>query len=363
MSDSGFVVREGHFHIADKQSYVLTGWFEHEKEDASQPVFQAFLDRDPLKTKVLCFTDSSVQQKYAKYDKNVKKEYVIIVKLPAQLEKYHRLSFCFADGTRIFERSVLQLRKVQKQLNYRISSIQVTGASCVVTGWAASENPIKINVFDKSQVPVPCEVAHFPKPDVALEFREAKAFSDSGFSVTVPMSGKKKLILQITDGESSVTQAFRAVGNHQVMFYLKKAHYFMRRNGMKNACKRAVNEMYELIGDTGNYMKWSKKNRPSDKQLARQRQDTSMDWPCLYVITPFEDTHSLTELAASMKNQTYANWRWVLVCTKQEKSRLIGQLQGKIQKDRVILVPADEKDGIQHRIAAGIQAAKASAVS
>ena len=125
MSDSGFVVREGHFHIADKQSYVLTGWFEHEKEDASQPVFQAFLDRDPLKTKVLCFTDSSVQQKYAKYDKNVKKEYVIIVKLPAQLEKYHRLSFCFADGTRIFERSVLQLRKVQKQLNYQIGRAHV----------------------------------------------------------------------------------------------------------------------------------------------------------------------------------------------------------------------------------------------
>lgn len=357
MSDSGFVVREGHFHIADKDSYVLTGWFENEKEDVGDQGFQVFLDREPLKTQVLCFTDSSVQQKYAKYDKNVTKEYVIIAKLPMQLNKYHRLTLCFADGRRVFERSVIQLRKVQNNLNYRISSIQVTGASCVVTGWAASENQIKINVFDKSNVPVQCEVAHYPKPDVALEFREADSLSDSGFSVTVPMSGKKKLILQITDGENSITQAFRAVGSRQIMLYLKKAHYFMRRNGMKNACKRAVNEIYELIGDTGNYMKWSKKNRPSDRQLARQRQEDGIDWPYLYVITPYQNTHSLTELAMAMRNQTYRNWKWVFVCTKQERNKLIAQLNANIAQEHILFVPADSKSGMQQRIAAGIKGA------
>ena len=160
-----------------------------------------------------------------KYDLKVSREYVIIVRLPEDLRRYRRLFLCLADGSRVYERRISQLRKLQGQLNYRITGIQSTGASCVVTGWAASEKPIKINVFDLSKEPMKCEVSHFPKPDVALEYREAQQLYDSGFSVTVPVNGRKKMLLQITDGEHSVMREFGASDKNRLSLYMKKAHY------------------------------------------------------------------------------------------------------------------------------------------
>lgn len=365
MGGSGFVVREGHFHITDKNSYVVTGWFEDGAENRTKAVntaatqeqrFTARLGTEQLNVQVQCFQDSLVRQKYAKYDKNIEKEYVIIVRLPEKLDGHRWLTLSLADGTKVFRRREAQLRKMQGRLNFRITNSQITGASCVLNGWAASEKPIKINVFDQTNEPVRCEISHFPKPDVALEYREVSQLSDSGFSVTVPVSGRKKFTIQITDGELSVRFKFSAVDKHRIMLYLKKAHYFLRRNGLKNACKRAVNEIYELIGDTGNYTKWRKKNAPTQAQLARQRQDTSPE-SVFYIVTPDQDSRHFAQAALSIKNQTYAKWKWVVVCMDKEKSRLKDQLDSSIPKDQLILVQVDESAGYQDQVIYGFQAA------
>lgn len=367
MSENRFVVQEGHFHIADKDSYVLTGWFEGgdagiqsgqkvSRQDVSdRKLFSVFLDCEQLRTQVLCFSDDSVRQKYAKYDLKVAKEYVIVAKLPKDLKKYRRLFLRLADGSLVYERRVSQLRRLQGQLNHRITSIQSTGASCVVSGWAASEKPVKINVFDQAKEPMKCEVSHFPKPDVALEYREAEELYDSGFSVTVPVNGRKKMVLQITDGEHSVIRVFRAVDKNRVMLYIKKANYYMKRNGVKKACKRAVNELYELAGDTGNYMKWRRKNMPAQRELEQHRQDRSAFRPLIYVITPYEDFHHFTWAAISMKNQTYGRWKWVIVCTAAEKAKLMERVHAYVSEERMLFVSADGKEGLQQRTAQGIR--------
>lgn len=365
-----FVVREGHFHIADKDTYVLTGWFEDEaasgrtgasaehasgKDVSGAELFSVFLDCKKADIRVLCFSDDSVRQKYAKHDMKVRAEYVILAKLPQDLSRYRRLFLCLADGTRAYERRVPQLRRLQGQLNYRITSIQSTGASCVVTGWAASVKPIKINVFDQAKEPVKCEVSHFPKQDVALEFREARQLYDCGFSVTVPASGRKKLALQITDGEHSVTREFRAVDRNRLLFYIKKANYFRKRNGLKKACKRAVNELYELVGDTGNYMKWRRKNMPSEKELARQRQEQGAFCPLIDLVTPYQDSHSFAATITAVKNQTYANWKWTIVCSEPEKDKLQERVRGQIPEQKLCLAVIKGQDGVQRRIAQGMR--------
>ena len=356
MMENRFVVQEGHFHIADRNSYVLTGWFEGDGQELPEHVdFSVFLDCERQKIKIRSYSDDSVRQKYMKYDLKVSREYVIIVRLPEDLRRYRRLFLCLADGSRVYERRISQLRKLQGQLNYRITGIQSTGASCVVTGWAASEKPIKINVFDLSKEPMKCEVSHFPKPDVALEYREAQQLYDSGFSVTVPVNGRKKMLLQITDGEHSVMREFGASDKNRLSLYMKKAHYYMKRNGVKKACKRAVNELYELVGDTGNYMKWRRKNMPSEKELERQRKEQSRFRPFLYVITPYEDVHYITSAAISLKNQTYSNWKWVIVCTAEEKEKLMERIRTHIPPEKLWLIPADGEEGYQHRIAAGMR--------
>lgn len=356
MIENRFVVQEGHFHIADSNSYVLTGWFEGDMQKLPEnEMFSVFLDCERQKIKVRSFSDDTVRQKYMKYDLKVSREYVIIIQMPKDLSRYRRLFLCLADGSRVYERRVSQLRRLQGQLNYRITGIQSTGASCVVSGWAASEKPIKINVFDKAKEPMKCEVSHFPKPDVALEYREAEQLYDSGFSVTVPVNGRKKMFLQITDGEHSVMREFSAADKNRLVLYAKKAHYYMKRNGMKKACKRAVNELYELVGDTGNYMKWRRKNMPSERELERQRKRRSQFQPFLYVITPYEDVHYLTSAAISLKNQTYQNWKWVLVCTAAEKEKLMERVHTHIPQERICLVYADGEEDCQHRIAKGIR--------
>ena len=374
-----FVVREGHFHIADRDTYVLTGWFEEAavqektpgqeapaknvsakaevpvgKDVSAAGLFSVFLDCKKADIRVLCFVDDSVRQKYAKHDMKVTAEYVILAKLPQDLSRYRRLFLCLSDGTRVYERRVPQLRRLQGQLNYRITNIQSTGASCVVTGWAASAKPMKINVFDQAKEPVKCEVSHFPKQDVALEFREARQLYDCGFSVTIPVNGRKKMTLQITDGEHSVTREFRAVDRNRLLFYLKKANYFRKRNGLKKACKRAVNELYELIGDTGNYMKWRRKNMPSDKELARQRQEQGTFCPLIYVVTPYQEFHTFAGAVVSMKNQTYQNWKWALVCTTAEQEKLLERVRGQIPEQKICLISAEGHEGYQQRIAQGI---------
>ena len=100
-----FVVREGHFHIADKDTYVLTGWFEEEAVSGTE-LFSVFLDRKKADIRVLSFSDDSVRQKYAKLDMKVITEYVILVKLPQDLSRYRRLFLCLADGTRDYKHSV-----------------------------------------------------------------------------------------------------------------------------------------------------------------------------------------------------------------------------------------------------------------
>ncbi len=348
MGASRFVVQEGHFHIADQNRFVLNGWFDG--MDMGAEAFGVFLDGRRLETEVRIFSDETVRQKYAKYDQKVEKEYVIIVRLPLAFKKYHKLCLRLSNGNTAYERRVSQLLKLQKQLNYRITSIQITGANCVVNGWVASEKPVKINVFDGAKEPVQCEVSHFPKPDVAFEYREAERLFDSGFSVTVPTSGTKRLELQITDGETSVARKFSAVDKNRLVVYVKKAHYYMKRNGLKQAGKRAVNEMYELVGDTGNYMKWRKKNMLSAKELEQQRQDRGNPASIVYVLTIYQDTLHFTEAALSLKNQTYDYWKWVLVCTTAEKEKALERIHGHVPPERIIFVQADKQSGHQQRI-------------
>lgn len=362
MGKSRFIVREGHFHITDKSCYVVTGWFEDGAIDFTDiqrgKMFTARLGEKLLCVQVQLFSDSLVRQKYAKYDKNIETEYVIVIKLPQKLDGQRWLTLALSDGKVIFRRREAQLRKLQTQLNFRITNTQVTGASCVLNGWAVSQKPIKVNVFDQAGEPVKCEVSHFPKPDVALEYREAAGLSDSGFSVTVPVSGRAKYTLQVTDGERSASIGFRAKDKQKVMFYIKKAHYFLRRNGIKNACKRAVNELYEAVGDTGNYTKWRKNNLPSKAQLARQRQDRQLDRQ-FYILTPYEDA-KLMHTALSIKNQTYADWKWVVICTGSEQDKIKDKLSSVIPKGRLLFATADESAGIalENRLAIGIKKAQ-----
>ncbi len=360
MSDSRFVVREGHIHIADPDSFVMTGWFRG--KPAASETFEVFLDRKKLKTQVLMFSDDSVRQKYAKHDIKITEEYVIIAKLPEQLQHYRWL-YLYENGSRVYEHRVSKLQNMRRQLDCRITDIQITGASCVINGWAASEKPVKIHVYDRSKKRVQCEVSHFPKPDVALEHREAEHLSDCGFSVTVPMQGRKQMLLQITNGEVSVVRRFSAVDKNRVMLYAKKAHYYMKRNGLKKACKRAVNEAYELIGDTGNYMKWRKKNMPSARELAEQQRNPAASGPLIYVITPYEDSPCFSDTVLSMKNQTYGNWKWILACTAEEKETAARQLRGRIQRGRVSAVTVEVKVEVKAEAETGADAQQKTAAA
>lgn len=360
MDENKFVVQESHFHIADPNRYVLTGWFRDKVQERVQrgsEMFEVFLDCERLDIQVRCIADDSVRRKYEKYGFVVEEEYVIIAKLPANLSRYRKMFLHIMDGDDgyVFEKHVAQLCKLQSQLNYQITNIQSTGASCVVSGWAASEKPIKINVYDQTKALMKCEVSHFARPEAAYEFRESECLSDGGFSVTVPVSGRKKMLLEITDGESSVIQEFRAAGKNCITLYLKKAHYYMKRNGIKKAFRRAVNELYEMVSDTGNYMKWRKKHTASQKELELQRQDDRTCRPLIYVITPYQDFHHFTWAAISLKRQTYVNWKWVIACTELEKEKVMERIHSYVPKSRIVFVSTDGQEGYQQKIARAVR--------
>lgn len=330
MADSKFVIRKGHFHTGDRNRFVLTGWYDGTdgvRKEGENGGFTVCLDKQPLEIQTLVFADDSVRQKYAKLDQNVKKEYVIIISLPENLPDFRRLRLYLADGTVVYDRPVSGLVKLQKQLECRITDVQITGTDCVLGGWAASQNPVRIRVTDSRNNPVKCEITRFPKPDVELEYREAEHLPDCGFSIRVPMQGRKRMILHLTDGVTFMRHSFSAIDKNRVLLYVKKAHYFMKRNGMAKTCKRAVNEIYELIGDTGNYMKWREKNRTSDRELARQRAQDSTGRPLVFVVTGYRECPELEETAASLASQTYGNWKWIIAVNSSETENLKQKLK------------------------------------
>lgn len=140
--------------------------------------------------------------------------------------------------------------------------------------------------------------------------------------------------------------------------YVKKAHYFLQRKGLKKTCRRAVNELYEMVRGTGDYMKWRKLHMPARAELARQRQDQEGKL-LFYIITPYQDTVHLAQAALSIRKQTYCRWKWVIVCTKEEKSKAVGRLRLHIPRRQILFVHAsDSQDSYSNRIALGIQAAE-----
>ena len=156
MADSKFVIRKGHFHTGDRNRFVLTGWYDGTdgvRKEGENGGFTVCLDKQPLEIQTLVFADDSVRQKYAKLDQNVKKEYVIIISLPENFPEFRRLRLYLADGTVVYDRPVSGLVKLQKQLECRITDVQITGTDCVLGGWAASQNPVRIRVTDSRNNP------------------------------------------------------------------------------------------------------------------------------------------------------------------------------------------------------------------
>ena len=340
--DSKFVIRNVHFHTADHKQFVVNGWFEG--DDLGPNSFEICLDRRSLPMQVQCRNDDSVRQKYVKNDILVTKEYIVIIKLPADLKEYRNFTV-YAGGMKVYECSVRQLCMMQQQLNYRITDIQMTGAACMVTGWAASEKPFKLTVYDNNSEPVQIQVERFPLPEIALEYREAKGLVESGFTVTVPVSGrKKKLELQITDGEYTVQYPFKALEKGRFLLRLQNGLYYFRRNGFLNTLKRAVNEVYDLFRDTGDYLCWRKKNRPSERELERQRAMQPQTEIQLYGFLPFVSSPFLSVFLSSIQEQTFRNWKLLVAVTPEEQEQIQTHLF-EFSNDHLEYVEVKTKDG------------------
>lgn len=108
---------------------------------------------------------------------------------------------------------------------------------------------------------------------------------------------------------------------------IKKAQKYYLRFGFSATIVRVIKKITRY--DYRMYMKWYKKNRPSEEILKQQRKHEFEYQPKISIVVPLYKTPEryLEELVRSVKEQTYSNWELCLSDGSGENSPLLSILQ------------------------------------
>lgn len=137
------------------------------------------------------------------------------------------------------------------------------------------------------------------------------------------------------------------------MNVFKRAHRYVKNNGLKKGIKRLVEKFFEKIfkkndykKEQESYLKWIKNNEPNEEELQKQREYKFEYSPKISVVVPMYNTpeNYFLELVESLKNQTYTNWELCLGDGSDKKANFIDDVVN--SDDRIVYKLLDENKGI-----------------
>ncbi len=349
MADKFNVVRV-RFHLRDERVLVIQGW---KYGMGPQDRLVAALGGEELPMTEQMYDGMEVRQRYMIYDLGIEEEYFLYVTLPDAPEGKKEISLWVKgpDGEeRVWHEAAAKVLKLRGQVDFFLEEVKLGKESCRVKGWAASVLPVELTVKGADGRAIPCEVSWHERRDVAQAYREAKSLPDAGFEARFPHKGLSRASLEIHSGRRASTAKVPIASTFLLenvlgSSYLGKGARFLQRHGFLEFCKRTAQVLTHRAAPQGDYERYRLAVMPSTEDLARQRQE-KMEWcPLISIVVPLYRTplRYLSQLIASVRDQTYTNWELCLSDGSGEDSTLEDFLRKLEKKDRRIKVVWNHK--------------------
>ena len=336
MVEYGFNINQARFHINDKSTYVIAGWFRFNNPEEN--TIKVCLDKKEIPCKVEVFETPDIRVKYMAYNAGVTQEYFIYIKLPDDYKNYKRLKIYTVspkkDEKLSAEVLVSKIENDQVSLDYCIDSCQFRDGICQISGWCASVSPIEVRAYEHDGTRIDCKVTWSSRADVRFLYREYGYLQHGGFLITFDDKGLDKAVLVFKSGsiktkvkldlaakrkEWKLSQAkntglLSRVRRLKQKQYISRTLKYIQVNGLRRFLERAYEKTFNKNSDAVIYGDWLRKHTPTMEELQAQRHKRFDYRPKFSIVVPLYKTPEvyLKALVDSIKNQSYENWNLYL---------------------------------------------------
>ncbi len=357
--NNGFLVKNDRFSLTEESTYIISGWLK------PQHVLKAAINgkRCPIKVEMLTenvderFGGASARA-FIKISKNAPKNGTF--KLYVEHDNKRHLAF------------ELSMKEVLKKMHpikvfFDDFSVNQKDGFVHIQGWAAAKEKVEIAVLDRNGNPIDVQVEEYPRPDVAVLFKEYPIDTRCGFNVELRPVPEGEVTIRFTSGSDVIEESRPTGGVSSKMRHAgelwNKGTKYLKYNGVSALMDKVYNKLFNPAQKAVSYTDWIAKHLPSEYTLKEQRNTKFEYMPLISIVVPLYKTPEqyLRELVDSVKKQSYSKWELVLSDGSPVESggspmaQLLKELSESDQRIRVV------ENGKQLRIAentnAGITAA------
>lgn len=213
-------------------------------------------------------------------------------------------------------------------MKYNVDVVRVRENNIQLNGWVIGKTPksqAKFLVLDGKKNKVPFHYVSTRRDDVSQIYFKKTYNRDFGFDIQFPYErGKDYYLVIACDGRhvrikyneelvakrSSVAhKRMQKIKDLMNMETVRVAWDFLRENGLHALVKKSVHKLQGIDNDY-DYAEWYELTKPTEEELAKQR-ETHFDYePKLSIVIPTYKTPEryLREMLDSILNQTYSNF-------------------------------------------------------
>ncbi len=354
------------FHLKKPDTLVLSGWYKENNPESRN--VEIYLDDEKLNAALTVKSGVEVRQKYLLYRANINEELVFEIPLPGDWKKRGSLQvLCVGktDTKKVISYPVNKLAKMEQTIEYYIETVNLTGETVTVSGWAVGANEVDFKVLSGTgDKEIECRLDRFYRKDVAEVYEELEADYQAGFKLVFTRAKGNGFKLVMSDGihKNTYKNSYGAsqAGRRNVGAGLfTKVKLSLQRNGVKTTLLKVKRKLFKQ--SENDYNKWRLSYLPTQEQLQEQREMVFENGPAFSVVIPLYKTpeNYLCEMIDSVLSQTYTNWELCLADGGGADSTLTSVLERYAKKDaRIRFVTLTENLGIAENTNAAVKMAK-----
>ncbi|MCD8081935.1 MAG: glycosyltransferase family 2 protein [Clostridiales bacterium] len=213
-------------------------------------------------------------------------------------------------------------------MKYKIDVVRIRENSIQLNGWAIGRTPdsrAEFSVLDADRKPLKIRLVSVRRDDVSQIYYKKVCDQDFGFDIQFPYTrGEDYWLVIRCDGKTAKVRfneeliAKRASVAHKRMekihdlMNMETVHVaweFGKKHGLKALFLKSKHKIQGLDNDY-DYGEWYDLTKPTEEELAAQREEKLPREPLLSVVIPAYRTPEryLCEMLDSIRAQTYSNW-------------------------------------------------------
>lgn len=368
------------FHVDTKvyrlepyENYVrITGWcFDIENRNIE---FFIKMNGEVVESEVKRNKRSDVEKKYQKkYNVPLKSGFNIKACWPKDNDALEKVELFVKCGEKIDKICSINKKEIDKikddsTIAYNLDYVRITDVKILIGGWTISDwgvDQLKISILnEKMEAAEDVKLARNDRKDLVEAGLVEEENSKCGFTIEFPYEEEKIYYLSIADKKkrkrielkpevirrNNKVEARRGFAKQLVKCINKKNI----EKGIKHIREHGVKGLKEYIVSRVNasampYGEWFELNKPTKKELEKQKKDKFEFEPKISIIVPTYKTpiNFLREMIDSVIDQTYSNWELCIADGSEGDSAVEAELEKYAkQDDRIKYTLLEKNEGI-----------------